>query len=158
MFPSYHYCITFKDGEARVVETHDLRANMCDLRTGTPASYAAHTAGRNSFAAGIAVAGMHEATPYNFGRYPLREEAIQALCFVAGAIASRYCIPVDAEHVMTHAEAALIDGYFGERSEERWDIARLAARTEPLVPQDARDTGEILRAWIRDTASRIRLA
>jgi len=50
---------------------------------------------------------------------------------------------------MTHAEAALHDGYFGTEPEQRWDIARLKPEPRPLVEQDALDTGEELRARIR---------
>jgi len=50
---------------------------------------------------------------------------------------------------MTHAEAALHDGYFGTEPQQRWDIARLQADSRPLVPQDALDAGEELRLRIR---------
>jgi hypothetical protein len=145
---SYHYCIA-RDGERLyVVHTNDLRANMRNVaEPGAP--YAAHTARRNSYAAGLSVMGMRDATPHDFGAYPLRDDAIDALCAVAKRIADAYAIPADAEHVMTHAEAALIDGYFGAGADDvRWDIARLIPRPEPLAPNDARTTGDELRRRI----------
>jgi N-acetylmuramoyl-L-alanine amidase len=148
VFPAYHYCVTFIDGRPGIVQTNDLRANMRDVREAPDLPYAAHTAGRNSYAAGISVMGMQDARPDDFGPYPLVDAAVEALCRVAGSIAAFYDIPVDAGHVLTHAEAALIDGYFGTAAQERWDIARLAPSPQPLAPDDARRTGEELRRRI----------
>lgn len=93
---------------------------------------------------------MHEATPADFGAYPLTDELIDALCSVAARLAGRYHIPVDAKHVLTHAEAAVQDGYFGAGSDDlRWDIARLAPSSRPLVAEDAATIGEVLREKIR---------
>jgi hypothetical protein len=145
VYTSYHYCVAFANGVPLVVETHDLRANMRDVGTGD-ATYAAHTARRNSYAAGLAVMAMRDATPANFGAYPLVAEAVDAMCNVAGVIARAYAIPMDFDHVMTHAEAALADGYFGAGGDdERWDIARLRPSPAPLMPEDARLTGDELR-------------
>lgn len=148
VFPAYHYCVTYGTDGVRIVATHPLDHNMRDVRQGD-LPYAAHTLGRNSFAAGLAVAGMAGASPSDFGLYPLRRDALDGLCTVAAAIAKRYAIPVDALHVMTHAEAAVADGYFGVAKDERWDIARLAPSPEQLAPLEAYDTGEQLRTWIR---------
>jgi hypothetical protein len=149
VYTSYHYCIAFAEGAPLVVETHDLRANMREVRAGDGA-YAAHTAGRNSYAAGLAVMAMCDASPEDFGPYPLVEPAIDAMCRVAGAIARGYGIPIDLDHIMTHAEAALIDGYFGAGSDdERWDIARLQPSPLRLSPEEARTTGDALRTRCR---------
>jgi hypothetical protein len=149
VYTSYHYCIAFANGVPLVVETHDLRANMRDVRKGD-APYAAHTAGRNSYAAGLAVMAMRDATPSDFGAFPLVADAVDALCKATQAIAYAYDIPVDADHVMTHAEAAIADGYFGAKGDdERWDIARLRASPLPLMRDDALATGDELRARCR---------
>ena len=149
VYPSYHYCVAFRGGVPLVVETHDLRANMHDVRRSTD-PYAAHTAGRNSYAAGIAVMAMRDAQPDDFGKFPLMVQTVDALCAVAAKIADAYGIPLDAAHVMTHAEAAIVDGYFGASGDdERWDIARLAPSPIPLTEEDARRTGEELRARCR---------
>jgi hypothetical protein len=145
VFPSYHYCVTYTGGRAQIVETHDLRANMREVRSHPDLPYAAHTAGRNAFAAGLAVMAMKDARPDDFGAYPLRDEAIDAMCRVAAAIASFYRIPIEAGRVMTHAEAALVDGYFGTAEDERWDIALLRPSLRALRPQDATQTGRMLR-------------
>jgi hypothetical protein len=149
VYPAYHYCIALDDeGESIVCATRDLRSNMREVRDGGPL-YAAHVAGRNSFAAGVAVAGMLGATPQAFGEYPLRDDMLEALCRVARALADAFAIPVDAAHVATHAEAAVEDGYFGAGADERWDIARLRPEPSPLEALEAVRAGDRLRARIR---------
>ena len=134
---------------AVVEATNDLRLNMRDVRSLADGSYVAHTAGRNSFAAGVAIAAMRDATPQNFGAYPMTQAQIDAMSSLVARIAATYGIPIDREHVMTHAEAAVDDGYFGSGEGERWDIARLAPRVDPLTKHDAREAGDALRARIR---------
>jgi hypothetical protein len=131
--------------------THDLRQNMCDVRRGDGA-YAAHTAGRNSYAIGVAICGMARATPSDFGAYPLRDDQIDLACATVAELCRAYRIGIDAGRVRTHAEAALEDGYFGDGPDERWDIARLAPAPEPLHPREAVATGDLLRARIRAAA------
>ena len=146
VFPAYHFCLRGVS-DVIVVATHDLRANMRDVRGADPGPYAAHTAGRNSWSIGLAICGMADAGPADFGRYPLADAQIAGLCAVARALADAYAIPLAA--IRTHAEAALEDGYFGAGGEhERWDIARLVARAEPLEARDALATGDELRARI----------
>lgn len=145
-FPAYHFCLSGAL-DVMVHATHDLRANMRDLRVpGTPA-YAAHTQGRNSFAVGIAVCAMRAALPDDFAAHPVTPAQIDALCAVTAQLVRTYGIALDA--VCTHAEAAVADGYFGCGGENvRWDLARLEPRPAPLSPGDARVTGERLRALI----------
>jgi hypothetical protein len=51
--------------------------------------------------------------------------------------------------VRTHAEAALLDGYYGVHADdERWDIALLAPQARALEPRDAIETGAALRERI----------
>jgi hypothetical protein len=146
VFPAYHFCLRGVS-DVTVVQTADLRGNMRDLRRDDSGPYAAHTAGRNSWSIGIAVCAMADARPDDFGRYPLAEAQIAALCTVARALADVYGIPLAA--IRTHAEAALEDGYFGAGGDdERWDIARLAPRSEPLAAAEATLTGDVLRARI----------
>jgi hypothetical protein len=146
VFPAYHFCLRGVS-DIVVVQTHDLRANMRDLRSDPARPYAAHTLGRNSWSIGLAVCGMAGAEPSDFGQYPLAEAQIAALCIVARTLADAYRIPLAA--IRTHAEAALEDGYFGAGDDEtRWDIARLAPRAEPLEEREATSTGDELRARI----------
>ena len=150
VFPAYHFCVaTRADGKIVVVNTHDVRENMRNVYDAPDEPYAAHTRGRNSFALGISIMAMEGAKPDDFGSYPLTEPLIDALCKVGAYLASYYSVPVDADHIMSHAEAALHDGYFGTAENERWDIARLRAESRALVQQDAIDVGEELRRRMR---------
>lgn len=150
VFPAYHFCVaTQPSGEIVVVNTHDVRENMRNVYDNPDEPYAAHTRGRNSFALGISIMAMEGSRPDDFGQYPLTEALIDALCAVGAKLAKFYGVPIDADHIMSHAEAALHDGYFGTLPEERWDIARLSAEPRPLVPQDGIDVGEELRRRMR---------
>ena len=150
VFPAYHFCIATSDaGELLVVNTHDVRENMRNVYDAPDDPYAAHTRGRNSFALGISIMAMEQSRPDDFGRYPLTEPLIDGLCVVGAKLAKFYGVEIDSDRVMSHAEAALHDGYFGTRPEERWDIARLRAEPRALVPQDAIDVGEELRLRMR---------
>lgn len=150
-FAAYHYCIALAaNGRAIVAATHDPRDNMRDVRADPQRPYAAHTRGRNSFALGIAICAMRDATPAHFGNFPITEPLLERCCaFVARACAF-YAIPVAPDRVRTHAEAAVEDGYFGSGEDERWDIARLHEDASSLQPGDAALTGESLRSRIRE--------
>ena len=148
VYPAYHFCVSGAR-DPLVHHTHDLRENMRDVRADPSLPYAAHTRGRNSWSIGISVAAMHDATPADFGAFPLTEPQLEALCRVAAVLARFYGIDVAA--VRTHAEAALADGYFGAGSDEvRWDIARLRPAPEPLEPGEATATGDWFRTRIAD--------
>ncbi len=149
VFPAYHFCIATTAQGIVVVNTHDVRENMRAVYDDPAMPYAAHTGGRNSFALGIAIMGMEGATPSDFGAYPLTKALIDGLCIVGARLAGFYGVPIDAEHIMSHAEVAVREGYFGTADDERWDIARLRASDEPLVEQDALEVGEELRARMR---------
>lgn len=149
VFPAYHFCLVqTQQCELVVVTTHDVRTNMRDVYA-SDAPYAQHTRRRNSFAVGISAMAMQDATPYDFGLYPLTERLVDGLSELAAKLCAFYAIPVRADRVMTHAEAALHDGYFGTAPDERWDLARFEARPEALRPSDALASGEKLRERIR---------
>jgi N-acetylmuramoyl-L-alanine amidase len=147
VYPAYHYCVASDGSSIYVAQTHDLRDNMRDVYA-DDAPYATHTARRNSFAAGLSVMGMQNARSSDFGAYPLRDDMIDVLCAVAARIATAYAIPL--AKILTHAEAAVEDGYFGEGDDQRWDIARFAPSLEPLLAADATAAGIVLRARIAE--------
>ncbi|MDE2482765.1 MAG: hypothetical protein KGN02_11290 [bacterium] len=150
VFPSYHICVALApNGGVLVVETNDVRANMRDVYAQPDLPYAAHTYRRNSFALGVSMMAMLDATPHDFGRYPLTEALVHGLCVVTARLARHYGVPLDAEHVMSHAEAAVLDGYFGCGDDERWDVARLRAEPRALEARDAREIGDALRTKMR---------
>lgn len=128
---------------------------MRDVYATGDETYAQHTYRRNSYSAGLAVMGMSGSRPDDFGTFPLQDACVDAMCECAAAIAAHYRIPIDSDHIMSHAEAAIIDGYFGTADEERWDMGRLHPRAEPLTPDEAIRTGNELRARIAAFAARI---
>ncbi|MBC5806841.1 MAG: peptidoglycan recognition protein family protein [Candidatus Eremiobacter antarcticus] len=144
---AYHFVVGYERGQLFARQTHDVRENMRSLSEDLP--YAAHTRGRNSYAIGVSALSMLDATPQNFGPAPLTDELVDALCAMCAFLARRYHIIIDAEHVMTHAEAAIIDSYFGLLPEERWDLARLRPVPVPITASEAKASGEALRARIR---------
>jgi len=154
VFPAYHFCIAQTPSGIVVVNTHDVRENMRNVYEEPDLPYAAHTRSRNSFALGISIMAMEGATPADFGAYPLTEALIEGLCIVGARLAAFYDVPIDADHIVSHAECGVREGYFGTEPEQRWDIARLAASEKPLVEQDALDVGEELRARMRAALQR----
>jgi hypothetical protein len=155
VFPAYHFCVAVTpDTGIVVVSTHDVRENMRRVDELPHRPYAQHTSKRNSFALGLSVMAMLDATPHDFGAYPLTQALIDGLCVVGGRLATFYGVPIDADHVMSHAEAALRDGYFGTKDHERWDIARLHPSPRPLEPREAIDVGDELRERMRRAAGR----
>jgi len=146
--PAYHVCVGLDaSGAPTVFATHDVRANMRDVRA-SDAPYAAHTAGRNSHALGFAICGMAGATPHDFGSYPLRDDLVALACATVADACAAYGISIEPAYVRTHAEAALEDGYFGSGDDERWDIARLAPSELALEAAEATRVGDLLRARI----------
>lgn len=109
--------------------------------------YAEHTWKRNGHGFGLAVEAMLGATPSNFGLFPIQQHQIEMLCAGAAAVAAKYGIQcMDDRCVYTHAEAAILDGYFGER----WDLARLAPDDFALTRREAIITGDQLRGRCHD--------
>ncbi len=147
-YPAYHVCVGLDArGAPTAFATHDVRANMCDVRA-SDAPYAAHTAGRNSYALGFAICGMAGATPHDFGSFPLRDDLVALACATVADACAAYGIAIEPAYVRTHAEAALEDGYFGSGDDERWDIARLAPSELALDAAEATRVGDLLRARI----------
>lgn len=159
VFPAYHFCVaTSSSGNIVVANTHDVRENMRDVYEGPELAYAQHTRKRNSYALGISVMAMEGASPSDFGRYPLTGQLVDALCLVGARLAAFYEVRIDADHVMSHAEAAVRDGYFGTNEEQRWDIARLAPSSRTLVEREALEVGDELRARMLRVARAQRIA
>ena len=153
VFPAYHFCLSRPD-DVLVHHTHDLRANMRDVRLDPSLPYAAHTARRNSWSIGISIAAMQGATPADFGASPMTQPQVEALCRVAARLAAFYGIEVAA--IRTHAEAALADDYFGAGEDQlRWDIARLAPAPALLQPAEATTTGDWFRTRIAEIARKL---
>jgi len=83
-----------------------------------------HTWHRNTGAIGIALACAYQANTNNLGPEPPTVQQIEAMAQVVAVLAEVLDLTIDKQRVMTHFEAALIDGY-GPGSgdpETRWDL------------------------------------
>lgn len=121
-YPDYHFCIR---GDGTVNQTHGFD-------TPVAATYM-----RNSGSVSIALDCAAGAVAYagggcNLGSYPPTSSQIECLAQVVDVITKNLDIPIDINHVMTHAEAAdNVDGlypcdpYGPETTCERWDLAIL---------------------------------
>lgn len=116
-FDDYHLNI---DGKGNVYQTCN---QLTDLK--------AHTYQRNSGAIGIALCCALDASwtgeMPDFGTVPPTWEQLEALCRLVALLSLVLELPIDAETVMSHCEAASRDGY-GPGSgdaETRWDLAYL---------------------------------
>ena len=112
-FPDYHINI---DGNGGIhISTDDLTEVL------------AHTWRRNTGAVGIALACCYKATSDDLGPESPTRDQINSMALVIRLLCDGLELPIDAEHVMTHAEVATIDGY-GPGSgdpQTRWDLAIL---------------------------------
>lgn len=114
-FDDYHICIT---GDAQIHLMGDLD------------EYKEHTWHRNSNAIGVTLCGCFDASAYadgniNFGSQPPTAGQIETMAKVVTILCENFNIPIDANHVMTHAEAADLDDYGPATTCERWDLWKL---------------------------------
>jgi len=92
----------------------------------------------------------------------LTNNQIEALCAEAANLVVQYNIPIDTDHIFTHCEAALTDGYGPYQGEPdlRWDFMILrptvGIKTEKQAKLWASTTGRVLRTKIRWYAERIK--
>lgn len=107
----------------------------------------AHTWHRNSDAVGIALCCCADASAYaagviDFGTYPPTAEQIDAMAKVVAVLAEELGLQINRHTVMTHCEAAEIDGYGPSTTVERWDLWKL-----PDIPGDGllKDGGNVIR-------------
>ncbi len=135
----YNAEATYVNGDWQMARSTSIVGNAL----GDPVTEAPHTYHRNSHAVGIALAGMENATPDNFGPEAVTHAGIDTLLAMAAAVALKYDIDVegmtsrhDASYapvvercVFTHAEAAVVDGYYPGMGQAdcRWDLASLIA-------------------------------
>lgn len=131
----YHICIL---GDGRIeIECDDLT----ELRT--------HTWHRNTGAIGIALCCGLGATANNgynadFGLYPPTPEQITAMAEVIAVLSRELVLPIDKNCIMTHCEAALLDGYgpYSGDPETRWDLWYI---DDPGTKEKMQPGGDVLR-------------
>lgn len=130
----YHVCI---DKDGKMYTDVDLFTEHRD-----------HTYMRNSRAIGITLNGCFDAiNPTNMGTEPPTEKQIYALSWLVALLCVQIGIPLDIQHVMTHAEAADnkdgMDLYYNDPTPypnntygpdstcERWDLWVLRENEQP---------------------------
>lgn len=119
-YPDYHFSI---HADGSVVQTHDFESAV------------AATYMRNSGSVSVALDCCADAVAYagggcDLGNYPPTSAQIECLAQITAVIAEALGVPVDLQHVMTHAEAAdnmdgiyPCDPYGPAHTCERWDLA-----------------------------------
>ena len=125
-FADYHLNL---DGEGQLYQTC---SRLTDLK--------AHTYQRNSGAIGIALCCALDASwngeKPDLGTYPPTIKQLQNLAKVVAVLCTALGIEITPESVMTHAEAATLDGYgpgSGDR-DTRWDLAWVQDASGNLCP------------------------
>lgn len=132
-YDEYHLNID-ADG-AVIVTTNDLT------------EYLPHTWMRNNMAIGISASCAYQAKCYadgsvDFGDYPPTAEQIDSMAKVVAVLSNCLALDINKNVVMTHAEAANLDGYGPQTTCERWDLWKLKD-----LPGDGflKDGGNIIR-------------
>ena len=115
LYDDYHFNI---DADGSIYQTC---TQLTELKS--------HTWQRNTSAIGIALccglgALPHNGTDTEFGSYPPTLQQIDAAGKLVAALAQGLNLPIDRWTVLTHCEAALIDGYgpYSGDAETRWDL------------------------------------
>ena len=124
-----HYDSKFEDYHFNITGNGDIYVSTDDLT-----DILSHTWHRNTASVGIALCCCCDARIYAdgtfaFGTEPPTRVQIEAMSMLVALLTELWNIPLDAEHVMTHAEAADLDGYgprmMGTPEFEKWDLWRL---------------------------------
>lgn len=95
---------------------------------------------RNSHAVAASISALANGSAADFGPYPLTEHLVDAMCAGAAALCTKYRIDAsDPKTCYTHAEAAILDGYFwGDPTPDgdtRGDLCVLEAHPEMSTDQ-----------------------
>ena len=139
-----HYDSVFDDYHINITGAGETYLSTDDLT-----AVLAHTWHRNTGAIGIALCCCVDATincdgTFSFGSEPPTDLQIEKTAQVIAVLADVLGLPIDAEHVMTHAEVGDIDGYgpaeIGTKDFEKWDLWQL-----PDYDGEWRGGGEVLR-------------
>lgn len=128
-----HYHQDFADYHIRIDRDGELYWN------GDLTAVLAHTWHENTGDVAVAMLCAYAATTVGFGPEPPTNEQVETMARVVAVLCQGLGLPIDKEHVMTHAEIADVDGYGPATTCERWDLWMLKAS------QARGSGGEILR-------------
>ena len=110
-FSDYHINID-ADGSIHI-STNDMTEKL------------AHTWRRNTGAIGIAMACCYNATSNDLGEEAPTAEQVESMAKVIAVLSYALQLEITPGNIMTHAEAADLDGYGPATTCERWDLAIL---------------------------------
>lgn len=112
--------------------------------------YAAHTGGGNTGSIGLALCGMNGfVSRSKVGRYPLNKEQCERFFKLIAQVASKYKIPIDPTHVMTHYE-------FGKKNPKTSSVGKIDIVYLPPYPEISQDkVGNFIRSKARWYASKV---
>lgn len=119
----YHFIV---DGDGDVVAGKYKPEDNLSTADG---KYAAHTLNCNTGSIGVSMAGMLGAieSPFNAGKYPLKEKQLAATVKLVADLCKKYNIPVTDKTVLTHAE---VQPNLGIKQLGKWDCTRLPFKSE----------------------------
>lgn len=124
-----YYDSTFDDYHINITGNGDIYLSTEDLT-----AVLAHTWHRNTGAIGIALcccidASIKDDGSFSLGSEPPTQLQIENAAKVVSVLTEVLDLPLDEQHVMTHAEAADLDGYgpaeIGTEYFEKWDLWQL---------------------------------
>lgn len=142
VFDDYHACIRGDEGHNG--EVYFMTDDFAEKKN--------HTWKRNTNAIGLSLCccvGAIANQGYNadFGKCPPTTEQIESMAQTVAVLCQELEIPLDKDHVMTHCEAALLDGYGPYQGDPdlRWDLWYLPDYDGQMKPG-----GDVIRgkaAW-----------
>lgn len=109
---SYHYLI---QPDSVLTGIFPILANRPPL---LPGRYAAHTANFNNNSIGVAMCGMLNAVPRNFGRFPLTETQWDTCIELCAELLHFFKLPVSERTLLGHCEVQRV---YGKNQQGRWD-------------------------------------
>lgn len=136
-----HYDNTYDDYHLNITGDGRLWSSCRELT-----EYKEHTWQRNSGAVAVSICCCADAVAYadgsvDFGSVPPTQQQLETLARVVAVLCRGLCLTIDDNYVMTHAEAADLDGYGPATTFERWDLWKLADGDGVLC-----DGGELIRS------------
>ena len=115
VFDDYHINIMGKSSEYGDGGLYFTTDNLAERKS--------HTWKRNTGAIGITLAAAYGASSNaSMGEYPPTKQQLESMKQAVAILCTVLDIPIDKDHVMTHAEAADLDDYGPATTVERWDL------------------------------------
>lgn len=136
-----HYANAYTDYHLNITGDGRIYASGRDLT-----EFREHTWHRNTNAVGISICCCADAVAYadgsiDFGPEPPTQQQLNTLAQAVAVLCRGLELPIDAEHVLTHAEAADLDDYGPATTFERWDLWKL-----PDTDGNLCDGGDLIRS------------